>query len=377
MILNRKPVASQTESVSIPFPRTHIRGLGLACAAGDQPFALLGAIGTSLSAATPHPVLTIADSAGAEPPALFAPVPDLDPLAGREERIATLAAAALGSALATWGRVLDCKKVLVLTWLPSMEEDDVRDLETLLREELPDLGQATLRFTQGDDGVLAALTSVCQALAAGKWEAVIFGGADSLVNSETCRELQQQGRLLAATSVEGIFPGEAAAYLVLQADRPSAGATWSHATIAAVAQAPEPCSGQADEKKMTGLAQSMEEAAKQGEIRLDELQELILTLSTECDSELEWHQTLMRLWPPGRAANEANTTQVPQLLRLHPTLGELGAATLPVALVLGCARLEFDHPAISSLLVCDGSTAMLRGAVCLKSPPSTPAAAAP
>lgn len=377
MILKRKAAAAQPESDSISFPKTHIRALGLACAAGDQPYALLGAVGTSLSAATQHPVLTIADAAGEETPALFAPVPGLDPLAGREERIAALAVVALGSALDKWARISDRQQVLVLTCLPSMEEDDVRDLETLLREELPDMEHATLRFAQGNEGALAALTNLCRELSAGTWDAAIFGGADSLVTSDSCRELLQQGRLLASTCAEGIDPGEAAAYLVLQADHPGAGATWSHATIAAVAQAAEPYSGQADEKKMTGLAQAMEAVARQGEIRLDEVKELILTLSTESASALEWHQTLMRLWPPGTPAEEENTPQEPQPLRLHPALGELGAATLPVSLVLGCARFEFEHPPLTSLLVCDGSAAMLRGAVCLTAPPFTPAAAAP
>lgn len=375
MILKRKAAATQTESALTPFPKTHILALGLACAAGDQPFALLGAVGTNLSAATQHPVLTIADSTGADTPALFAPSPGLDPLAGREQRIAALATAALGSALEIWAKVSECKKVLVLTWLPSMEGDDVRDLETLLREELPDLEHATLRFAQGDEGALAALSTLCKDLAAGTWEAVIFGGVDSLVNSDSCRELLQQGRLLTSTSIEGIYPGEAAAYLVLQADHPSAEATRTHATIAAIGQAPEPHDGQGGEKKMTGLAQTMEEAARQGALRLDEVKEYILTLSTESTSELEWHQTLMRLWLPAAQANPKNSSQEPQPLRLHPTLGELGAATLPVALVLGCARFEFEHPAISSLLVCDGSAAMLRGAVCLTASPSMPAAA--
>lgn len=370
MLLKRKPVAPQREPASIPFPRTHIRALGLACAAGDQPFSLLGAVGTSLSAATPHPVLTLVDSAGEETSALFAPVPGLDPLAGREERIATLTAAALGSAIEQWAGDSDRQKVLVLTLLPTMAEDEVRDLEMLLREELPDLEQATLRFAQGAEGALATLANVCKDLAAGTWAAVLFGGADSLVNADSCRELLQQGRLAATTSVEGVFPGEAAAYLVLQADLPGTEASSSHATITAIEQAPEPHAGQAGDKPMTGLAQAIEGVAKQIGIGFDDVEELILTLSTESTSELEWHQTLMRLWPPVLPANKEKSPQDPQPWRLHPTLGELGAATIPVALVLGCARFEYDQPAISSLLVCNGSEAMLRGAVGLQAPPA-------
>lgn len=372
MLLKRKPVAPQGVPVSIPFPQTHIRALGLVCAAGDQPFALLGAVGTSLSAATPHPVLTIVDSAGEESPALFAPAPGLDHLAGREERIAALAAAALGSVLEQWVGCLDVKKVLALTLLPPTEEDEVGELEMLLRNELPILAPATLRFAQGAEAALSALRSVCGDLAAGTWEAVIFGGADSLVNADSCCALLQQGRLLGASSAEGVFPGEAAAYLVLQADRPGDKTVSSHASITAIEQAPEPHAGQAGDKQMTGLAHAIEGASKQAGIGFDEVEELILTLSTESSSELEWHQTLMRLRPPAAPGRKENSPWDPQPLRLHPTLGELGAATLPVALALACARFEFEHPAMPSLLVCDGSAPMLRGAVCLQAPPVAP-----
>ncbi|WP_305047219.1 hypothetical protein [Geoalkalibacter sp.] len=344
------------------FSRTHIRAVGLACATGDQPFALLGAVATSLSCAIPHPVLAVADLEGEEAAALFAPVPGLEPFMSREERIAALAVEALGNALDEGSEALAEQKILVFTWLPAMDDEDVQTLELLLREDLPALENATFRFVQGQQGVVAALKTLCAELAVGTWETVIFGGADSLVGVDHCRDLLQQGRLMAPHGAEGVFPGEAAAYLVLRADRSGADATTARAAITAAAQAPEPHAGQGGEKKMTGLAQALEEAADQGGIRLDDVEELILTLSTETASQLEWHQTLMRLWPPRGEVDSRD----PQLLRPHPVLGELGAATLPVALALGCARFEFEHPPLASLLVCDGSEDGLRGAVCLQ-----------
>ena len=366
MIVKRKSAEPPKATCQESFPRTHICAIGLSCATGDQPFALFGAVGTNLSCAIPHPVLAVAGMDGEDAAALYAPVPGLEPYVSREERIAAMAVEALGCALDACPEGLLGQKTLVFTWLPVMAEEDVADLEALLRQELPALENATLHFVQGEEGVVAALKSLCKELASGRWEAVIFGGSDSLVGSESCRELLQQGRLMAPHCAEGVFPGEAAAYLVLRADHAGAKAPKSKAVITSASQAPEPFARQGGEKKMTGLAQALGEAADQGGIRLDEVAELILTLSTETTSQLEWHQTLMRLWPP-RGTEDSRDQH---LLRLHPTLGELGAATLPVALTLGCARFEFEHPPLAAILVGEGGDAPVRGAVCLSAPRS-------
>lgn len=361
MIVKRKTAEPLKATCQESFPRTHICAIGLSCATGDQPFALLGAVGTNLNCAIPHPVLAVAGMDGEETAAQYAPVPGLEPYVSREERIAAMAVEALGSLLDAYPEGLFGQKTLVFTWLPAMAQEDVAELEALLKLELPALENATLHFVQGEEGVVAALKSLCRELASGRWEAVIFGGSDSLVGSNSCRELLQQGRLMAPHCAEGVFPGEAAAYLVLRADHAGTDACKSRAVIASASQAPEPCAGQGGEKKMTGLAHALEDVADQGGIRLDEVEELILTLPTETTAQLEWHQTLMRLWP-SRGNEDSRDLQ---LLRLHPVLGELGVATLPVALALGCARFEFEHPPLAAILVGDGSEDALRGAVCL------------
>ncbi len=365
----RSPVDSPAESSQRPFSQTHIHTVGLVCAAGDQPYVLLGAVSTNLSCAIPHPVLTLPNSEGEEGAALFAPVPGLDPYSEREERIAELALHALGTALAECPDVLSGRRVLVSTFLPPMAEEDISDLEALLREELPALNNAILRFSFCEEDVVAALESLCVELASGTWEAVIFGGVDSLVDIENCRELLRQGRLMAPHCAEGVFPGEAAAYLVLQADSADEDSTGPCATIVGTAQASEPHTGQGGRKKMDGLAQALTEAAAMSEIRFAEVEEMVLTLSTETANQLEWHQTLMRLWPTVGEVVPGESPIDPQILRLHSTLGEVGAATLPLALALGCARFEFEHPRRSSILVAHGGGEVpLRGAVCLRSP---------
>jgi 3-oxoacyl-[acyl-carrier-protein] synthase-1 len=369
MFEKRTTAKSPAKASQLRFPPTHVPAIGLVCAAGDRPYALLGAVGANLSCAVPHPVLTVANSEEEEAAALFAPVSGLETQLGREERIAELALYALGTALDECPDILSGQKVLVSTWLPPMAKEDVSDFEALLREEIPALENATLRFLVGEEGVIAALESLCAELAEGAWDAVIFGGADSLVDIEHCRELLRQGRLMAPHCTEGVFPGEAAAYLVLRADPAVENSTKPCATIVAAAQAPELHAGQGWDTKMDGLAQALTEAADRSGTRFSEVEEMVLTLSTETANQLEWHQTLMRLWPPVGEMNPGESPIDPQILRLHPTLGELGAATLPLALALGCARFEFEHPRRASILVGYGKGELpLRGAVCLRSP---------
>jgi 3-oxoacyl-[acyl-carrier-protein] synthase-1 len=51
-------------------------------------------------------------------------------------------------------------------------------------------------------------------------------------------------------------------------------------------------------------------------------------------------------------------------------IGDTGAAALPLALVIGCARFEFNFPSVERVLVCEGDQGTARGAVLLKKEPS-------
>jgi 3-oxoacyl-[acyl-carrier-protein] synthase-1 len=54
------------------------------------------------------------------------------------------------------------------------------------------------------------------------------------------------------------------------------------------------------------------------------------------------------------------------------SIGGTGAATLPLALVIGCARLEFIFPPAERVLVCEVGQGEPRGAVLLKKNLSSP-----
>jgi hypothetical protein len=93
---------------------------------------------------------------------------------------------------------------------------------------------------------------------------------------------------------------------------------------------------------------------------------------------LEWYQVETQLWPSRlseaeqvavaldeQEATAAPAPQIPERLNLSLCLGEIGGASLPVALALACERLGFRYPAASSCLVTEAGDQPVRGAVLL------------
>ncbi len=366
-------------------PETWITGLGLHCIAGDQPFALLGAVGAGFSGARPDPVLCVPfPGKDGEQPVLSAPVSDLEGIEHPAERMAILAGAAIAQAAEALPDGLSPDKILVQTLLPdkTTARGSATRVETLieaLRAAHPSLQQAEFRFAEATAGPAGLLLETCLDLAQGTWDAVIFGGVDSLVDAFTCTELALAERIMSVGSPEGLVPGEGAAYLVLQ--RPTQGQTESSARakgiIRAAAQAPEPQSGKADSKRMSGLAAAIEQALAQAELSAQELGAVVLPLGAETTGALEWYQATQKIWPPKKpdsseaTAPPADADNPPEEMPLHIALGELGAAAFALSTALACARFEFEHPAIRNILVCEAADQPLRGALVLQAATET------
>lgn len=366
MIQPGRKRAERTSSQAAPatsFPPLAVTGVGVHCVAGDQPFALFGAVGSNISATRLDP---LQPGAGGTAPALVAPVTGLEGVDHPAERLRILTESALAGVLESLPEGVGEGRLLVALLVPAEttsrgEALDWAGLAESLQPLHPALEKAELRFLPPEGGV-HALATLCRELAAGAWDAVLFGGADSLVDPVTCHELAYEGRLLAEGETDGIVPGEAAAFLLLEPAAKVSAGTRVWATIAGAAQH---CCEETADRERTALARAMEEAAAQAGLKAAEMRAFALTLSAEKASHLEWHQTAMTLWPPRPPEEPWQEPEEPEILRLHYALGEVGAAAFPIALVLGCARFEFDHPPLESLLVCEGSDAPVRGAVCL------------
>jgi 3-oxoacyl-[acyl-carrier-protein] synthase-1 len=286
------------------------------------------------------------------------------------ERIAVLAQTALEKAAEQIPVGIPGEAILVLTLVPTQQTPrgrnlDLEDLKEQLTSCHPRMDSACFRFVPVDQGSVETLQEICTELQQGKWQAVLFGGADSLVDIVTCTELVCQGKAMPKGGIEGIIPGEGAAYLVLE-KQPSGNC---RARIKATHTAPEPHHDQAHDKQMTGMTAAIKAAMQDAGIVPEKLDGIVLPFGGRMVEALEWHQVVETVWP-----RRENTPREFEILRPGTTLGETGAASLPLGLALGCARFEFEFPTADNLLVCTCHPSISRGAVSLKKvePPAEP-----
>ncbi|BCR03031.1 hypothetical protein DESUT3_01000 [Desulfuromonas versatilis] len=369
-----------TSTAAGPFPEIWVTGIGLICLAGDQPFALLGAVGSPLSGARPDPLISVpAVGQAGEQAVLTAPIAALEGLGHPGERMQLLAETALSQVLAALPAAIDREQTLVVTLVP--EKTAARG-SALNPEQLEiaakalGLETAQFRFVEANQGGAASLAEACRGLAEGTWQTVLFGGVDSLVDAVTCTELALAGRIMTVGGAEGLVPGEGAAYLVLQApgNTRKDPAPPVRASIKGVAQAPEPHAGDAGSRRMTGLATAAEQVLDQAGLGRHALGGVVVPFGGDTAGALEWHQATQKLWPPngkaasqdGPALRQAEPPAPPEELQPHLALGSLGAAALPINIALACARFEFKHPKLGSILVCEAGDGPFRGAVLLQ-----------
>lgn len=352
----------QTRPPSTKPAPVFITGIGLCCQAGTEHFALFGAVGTHLSGARAHACLE-APLPGKKDkaPILYAPVSRLEGLDMPHDRIAVLAQIALKKAVEQLSETISGEAILVLTLIPPTQTPrgknlDLADLKETLTSCHPRLDSACFRFLTVDQGSVESLQETCAELQDGKWQIVLFGGVDSLVDIVTCTELVYQGEAMPKGGVEGTVPGEGAAYLVLE-KQPTGKC---RAQISATCAAPEPHHGQAHDKPMTGLTDAIWTAMQNTDISPEKLDSIVLPFGGRMVEALEWHQVVEAVWP----RRECIPREF-EVLRPGTTLGETGAAALPLGIALGCARFEFDFPTANNLLVCTSHPSTSRGAVSL------------
>lgn len=210
------------------------------------------------------------------------------------------------------------------------------------------------------EGATAQLHRVCEELRRGTWQAVLFGGVDSLVDLVSCTLLLREGGAMTTHSAEGTVPGEGAAYVLLQ---PPGRNQALLAEITGLGYGSEPHAGCALDKKTTALFAALQVALAGAQLRPTDMEAVVSPHDGSLSATLEWHQAVERLFPrSGGAPRDFEE------FFLHRTLGETGAAALPQALVLGCARFEFTHPPVRNVMICESEERAARGAVLLRAP---------
>lgn len=371
-------------------PSVAITGLGIACHAGNQPYALITSVLGQMSAVQMSKQYIIKASNGNAGAARIAPVKEFAHHQ-TQQRFITLSATALAQAAAQLPAAISPENVLVVMLAGADHAPDsesaLQHLQHNLTQQAPRLAAASFRILPHTSHTGAqALHTASTELNEGKWHAVIFGGSDTLISMETCLSLAEQKRLNVAGKRSGLIPGEAAAFIVLQGKASAANNLRpALAHLRGVGYASEPHARQADIEGTQGLVIAIQQAMTQAGMEAGDLHGIINNLGAETVHAFEWYQVSQKLWPRKASEQQRMAVQlgeieradlpddpIPTTLRPHLTMGETGAAALPMQIATALAWLEYDahqvqwgFPVRQHLLVCDTPDITERGALIL------------
>ena len=366
-----------------------ITGLGLACHAGDEPYALISSVLGQMSGVQISDEFKFRKYDGAYNVPRTATVAEVNHLPARVRlyQLISVALTALESIFQSKMKQGNLLIVIMVDPKLIMEfgKIETQDLQDYLTDDIEIFSTATFRILANKStSSLSTLKTCIAELNEGKWQSVIFGGADSLISLDTCLKLHEENRLSAVGKTEGIVPGEAAAFVVLQnKDVADKNASPILAYLRAVGVAAEPHARDADLEATEGLSNAINQALAHAGLEASAIQGVVHNLGAETVQSLEWFQTTQKIWPRQVSEQQRIAVQngeiaqanipddpIPQTLLPYMTMGEVGTAALPMQLATAIAWMEYDawqaRMGISvreNILICDTPDAPERGAL--------------
>lgn len=382
----KKP--SQLIPAAMAVDNIAIVGVGLNCVAGNTPIALFGAVGAHLGFTRPDPVLEAPALTGEGVESIMTcamdELDDEDP----NDRMLSCMLPALSDAIESadmYAQVRD--NILFYLVVPGAELARgeclvLEDWHTILSDALVEIGNVEIRIKPTSQSVSEHLMFVAEGLKEGLWDSVIFGAVDSLVDELTCMELGKQFRIQTVDTNDGVIPGEAAGFIVLECkDKIRRIADLPFAWLKGISVEEEPNATMADQTRLTGLSQAIKSVLRICDIDKEKIGALTLAMGTEQHAMLEWYQTETSLWPNQASEQERLALQlgevdsidpeppaIPEILNLNLSLGDIGIASIPVAIILACARFEFKYPVCKRHFIVEAGDLPFRGVIYLKHP---------
>lgn len=387
----KSPAPAQTRVKPAPsLEPIAITGLGLSCHAGDQPFALITSILGQINGVRLSNEYSFKAADGSkEFLPRMAPAVELEDMYA-DRRMYTLTSTALMNAAAQISVNVKPESVLIVIMIdPELlnltNGTDQQQFQSYLMDGIGRFAPATFRilFNTSASSSSALRTSLAE-LTEGKWQAVIFGGADSLISIEACQKLHRDNRLNVVGKREGIVPGEGAAFVVLQSKESAANNTTpALGYLRGLGVAAEPHARDADIEATEGLTSAINQALAQASLSATDIQGIVHGLGAETVQALEWYKTTQQIWPRRVSEQQRMAVQmgeieradtpddpIPKIILPYMTMGYVGAAALPIQLATALAWIEYDasqarwgFPIRNHILVCDTPDAPERGAL--------------
>ncbi len=207
---------------------------------------------------------------------------------------------------------------------------------------------------------LAALHRAARHLREGRIEVALVGGVDSWVRAEAIERLIEAGRLRDDDHPQGIIPGEAAAFLVLEAS-PLSGVK-SLAWLAGSGVAEEPSAGTEDASEGMGLTQALRKA--RAGVEVGSFPRVVCDLNGDRYRAMEWAYSLVRALPDLKQDKQREPWGPEETERWHPAefIGDSGAASGIVNVAWAVTAMRKGYALIDHALIWGGSEGRLRSA---------------
>ena len=385
----RHPQKTHAQSApAVAINNIAIVGMGLNCVAGREPVALFGAVGAHLGFTRPDPVLEAPSLTGDGVECIMTcAMPELDD-EDPNDRMLTCMLPALSDVIESAQLYTESREnILVYLVVPGAESArgqclQIEDWYAILSDTLEELGDVEIRIKGTSQSVSEHLMFVTEGLQDDMWDTVIFGAVDSLVDELTCLELGKQQRIQTVDTNDGVIPGEAAGFIALERkDKIRKIADLPFAWLKGISVEEEPNAALADQRRLKGLSSAIKAVLRVCDIGEEKIAALTLAMGTEQQAMLEWYQTENTLWPYVASEQERLALQmgevdtidpsppvIPEILNLHLSLGDIGVASMPVAMILACARFDFDYPICKRHFVLEAGDSPVRGVIYLKHP---------
>jgi 3-oxoacyl-[acyl-carrier-protein] synthase-1 len=208
---------------------------------------------------------------------------------------------------------------------------------------------------QGRASAFAALHRAAKDLLAGEVDVALVGGVDSLVRPASLERLEAKGILRTASHPEGILPGEAAAFAVVErAER--AGGRRVLCRIASIAFAEEPTAG-TDRPNQAKALSAVFRRIRDNDPGIRERALSICDLNGDRARAMEWSMASIRV------LGDLQGDQ--PIWHAADCIGDVGAASGALALVWGGIALDQGYAGANAVLAWGASDGPLRGAALL------------
>lgn len=339
----------------------HVTGLGLVTPAGPNAAATCCALRAGIPRFAALADAWVSDPGGEPVPVNGAAIPDCVEVEPGRSRLASHARRALREALADAGlegsKDLECR-----LYLGHDPECDPHSIAAGLEELLPDAPETAL-VPSGRCAALVGLATAVEDLAAGEIDVAIIGASASWIDPLRLILLERMGRLMTPAVPEGVLPGEAAGFVVVEAaDTASKRGVRPYARVVGAGTGEEPTAGTDEPCRGEGLTAAIRAALSGGEPDGGRTH-LPLVLSDHNGDHyraLEWGLVSVRTLP--LLAGDPRTWEPASLI------GDCGAGLGPVILAWAATALDED-PGLPEILVWGASEGRERAAVLLMPEP--------